>query len=44
MRKAGILLHPTSLPGGEGIGSFGKSAFDFIDFLEKAGMKVWQIL
>ena len=44
MRKAGILLHPTSLPGGAGIGSLGKSAFAFVDFLEKAGMKLWQVL
>jgi len=44
MRKAGVLLHPTSLPGGAGIGSLGKSAYAFIDFLEKAGMKVWQVL
>lgn len=44
MRKAGILLHPTSLPGTAGIGTFGKGAFEFIDFLEKAGMKVWQVL
>lgn len=44
MRKAGILLHPTSLPGSAGIGSLGKNAFAFIDFLEKAGMKLWQVL
>lgn len=44
MRKAGILLHPTSLPGSAGIGTLGKSAFKFVDFLEKAGMKVWQVL
>lgn len=44
MRKAGILLHPTSLPSGPGIGSLGKSAFTFVDFLEKAGIKLWQVL
>ena len=44
MRKAGILLHPTSLPGSAGIGTFGKAAFRFVDFLEKAGMKLWQVL
>ena len=43
-RKAGILLHPTSLPDSAGIGTLGKSAFTFIDFLEKAGMKLWQVL
>ncbi|WP_407424942.1 4-alpha-glucanotransferase [Treponema sp.] len=44
MRKAGILLHPTSLPGSAGIGTLGKSAFDFIDFLQKAEIKLWQVL
>ena len=44
MRKAGILLHPTSLPTSAGIGTLGKSAFAFVDFLEKAGMKLWQVL
>ena len=44
MRKAGILLHPTSLPTSAGIGTLGKSAFAFVDFLASAGMKVWQVL
>ncbi|MBR4600823.1 MAG: 4-alpha-glucanotransferase [Treponema sp.] len=44
MRKAGILFHPTSLPGSAGIGSLGKAAFDFVDFLEKSGIKAWQVL
>lgn len=43
-RKAGILMHPTSLPGSAGIGTLGKSAFAFIDFLASAGMKLWQVL
>lgn len=43
-RSSGILLHPTSLPGKHGIGSFGKEAFRFIDFLAEAGQKLWQIL
>lgn len=43
MRKSGILLHPTSLYGLEGIGTLGKSAYDFIDFLEKSKQKLWQI-
>lgn len=43
-RSSGILLHPTSLPGKHGIGSFGKDAFRFIDFLAEAGQKLWQIL
>ncbi len=37
-------MHPTSLPGKYGIGSLGKGAKDFIDFLEKSGQKLWQIL
>ena len=44
MRKSGILMHITSLPGKYGIGTMGKSAFDFVDFLEKAGQQSWQIL
>ncbi|HNW89149.1 MAG TPA: 4-alpha-glucanotransferase [Bacteroidales bacterium] len=43
-RQSGILLHPTSLPGNHGIGTIGKEAFDFIDFLAEAGQKLWQIL
>jgi 4-alpha-glucanotransferase len=42
-RSSGILLHIVSLPGKFGIGSFGKEAYNFIDFLEKAGQKLWQI-
>lgn len=43
-RSSGILLHPTSLPGNYGIGSLGQHAIDFIDYLEKAGQKLWQVL
>lgn len=42
-RSAGILLHPTSLPGKFGIGDLGSEAFNFINFLEAAGQRVWQI-
>ena len=42
-RSAGILLHPTSLPGKYGIGDLGDDAYTFIDFLEKAGQKLWQV-
>jgi len=35
---------PASLPGQFGIGTFGDEAFEFVDFLEKAGQKLWQIL
>ena len=44
MRKAGILLPITSLPSRYGIGGFTKEAYDFVDFLEKAGQSYWQIL
>ena len=43
-RRSGILLHPTSLPGTPGIGTIGKPAFDFIDWLADAGQSLWQIL
>lgn len=43
-RKSGILLHPTSLPGTPGIGTIGKPAFDFIDWLADAGQTLWQVL
>lgn len=44
MRESGILLHITSLPGLEGIGTLGKAAFTFADFLKASGMTVWQML
>jgi 4-alpha-glucanotransferase len=43
-RQSGILLHPTSLPSKFGIGDFGKSAYDFVDFLVKAKQTLWQVL
>lgn len=42
--KTGILLPISSLPCKYGIGSFGKSAYDFIDFLKKTNQTCWQIL
>lgn len=42
-RSAGILLHPTSLPGRYGIGDLGDNAFRFIDFLVQAGQTLWQV-
>ncbi|MBR3764260.1 MAG: 4-alpha-glucanotransferase [Clostridia bacterium] len=44
MRKSGILLHISSLPGPGGIGSMGKEAYAFADFLKASGMTVWQVL
>lgn len=43
-RKSGILLHITSLPGNDGIGTLGKEAINFVDFLHDTGQKLWQIL
>lgn len=43
-RAAGILLHPTSLPGGFGIGELGEHALRFVDFLVESGQTLWQIL
>jgi 4-alpha-glucanotransferase len=42
-RSSGILLHPTALPGNCGIGTLGKEAFDFVDFLAEGHQKLWQI-
>jgi len=44
MRKSGILLHPTSLPGEWGVGDLGKWAYRFVDFLVESGQQLWQIL
>ncbi len=44
MRRSGVLMHITSLPGPYGVGTMGKSAYDFVDFLKKAGQSSWQIL
>lgn len=43
-RASGILLHPTSLPGGHGIGDLGRAAYEFVDFLEETGQSLWQVL
>ena len=43
-RSAGLLLHPTSLPGRHGIGSLGLSAYEWVDFLASAGQRLWQVM
>jgi len=43
-RAAGILLHPTSLPGPNGIGELGDDAYRFLDFLAEVGITIWQVL
>ena len=44
MRTSGVLMHISSLPGKTGIGTLGKEAFDFVDFLKTAGQTYWQVL
>lgn len=44
MRQGGILMHISSLPGPGGIGSLGKEAYAFADFLHASGMVIWQVL
>ncbi|MEN8259055.1 MAG: 4-alpha-glucanotransferase [Pseudomonadota bacterium] len=43
-RRAGILLHITSLPGELENGDLGREAFHFVDFLSTSGISVWQLL
>lgn len=43
-RENGILLHIASLNGRYGIGTLGEESYRFIDFLEKSGVKIWQVL
>ena len=43
-RRAGVLLHPTSLPGPHGSGDFGPAAYHFVDWLAASGQRVWQVL
>ncbi len=43
-RASGVLLPVTSLPSPYGIGTLGKAAYEFVDFLKKAKQKYWQVL
>ena len=43
-RRAGVLLHPSSLPGDGYCGDFGAGARRFIDFMTEAGLQIWQVL
>jgi 4-alpha-glucanotransferase len=43
-RTAGVLLHPTSLPGPYGIGDLGDELIAFLDWAVSAGMRLWQVL
>ena len=43
-RASGVLMHISSLPGNYSIGTFGKEAKSFIDFLSDCGFSYWQVL
>ena len=43
-RSSGIILHPSSLPGPDGIGDLGPEAYRWINFLEETGTQLWQVL
>jgi len=43
-RRAGILAHPTSLPGGYGVGDLGPAADEFLDWIAECGARIWQVL
>ena len=43
-KSLGILIHPSSLPGGSYCGTFGKGAKNWINKLSKHGIKFWQFL
>lgn len=44
MRKSGILLHLSSLSSPYGIGTMGRAAREFVDFLKESGQSCWQLL
>ena len=41
---AGVIIHPTSLPGPNGIGEIGEEAFALVDWIASAGLSLWQVL
>ena len=43
-RSSGILMHISSLPSPYGIGTLGREAYAFVDFLAEAGQRYWQLL
>ena len=43
-RSSGVLMAMSSLPSNYGIGTMGKCAYKFVDFLKAAGQKYWQFL
>lgn len=43
-RSSGIILHPTSLPGPDGIGDLGPEAYRWVNYLADSGCSLWQVL
>ena len=43
-RGSGVLLHITSLPSNDAMGNLGPGAYEFVDFLARAGQSFWQVL
>ena len=43
-RSACVILHPTSLPGPDGIGDLGPEAYRWVNFLAESGTSIWQVL
>ena len=43
-RKSGVLMHISSLYGSYSVGTFGKAAFEFVDFLAETHQRCWQVL
>lgn len=43
-RASGVLMHITSLPSPYGIGTMGRAAYEFVDFLHRARQRYWQVL
>lgn len=44
MKQAGILCPISALPGSQGVGDFGRTAYQFVDYIARANIKLWQIL
>lgn len=44
IRSSGIILHPSSLPGPDGIGDLGPEAYRWINFVKQCGFRLWQVL
>jgi 4-alpha-glucanotransferase len=43
-RSSGVILHPTSLPGPDGIGDLGPEAYRWVNFMKECGFGLWQVL